>query len=64
VEESIIGSNNPALARAPFDTGIGMGNFAKYILVIPSLNTTVVTMGHTYGKSSSCPGAYDDAFSL
>ena len=43
---------------------MAMGAYAKYLFVVPSLNVTVVSMGLTFGKSSGCPGGYDDSYTL
>jgi hypothetical protein len=32
--------------------------------LLPSTKTLVVSMGFTFGKSSGCPGGYDDSFTL
>lgn len=60
---------------APEDVGVGMGWLAKYVYFIPSWNTTVVTMGQSWGASLKCDiGAvgtgrgltrgYDDGFAM
>ena len=64
VDGHIIGSQGPGLARAPADTLIVMGQDAKYLIVVPSLNISVVTLGQTSGTSLQCEGAYDDAATL
>ena len=40
------------------------GQGAKYLIVVPSLNVAVVTLGSTSGTSLGCQGAYDDAATL
>lgn len=65
VEANMIGENVPGkLAAAPNDTVVAMGNYAKYLIVIPSLDVAIVTIGHTAGYSAECDRAYDDAQTL
>ena len=62
IGENIVGSGG--LEGAPADTVVAMGNLAKYMLAIPSLNVTVVSIGHSSGVSLACDGGYDDAQTL
>lgn len=38
----------------------GMGQWAKYMFVLPSKNLTVVSIGQSKGGSLDCTGAYND----
>jgi len=44
--------------------GFGMGQFAKYIFLVPELNLTVSTFGQSTGHSLGCDGGYDDGYTL
>ena len=68
---SIIGDNIEAPTRpAPEDTQVGVGFLGKYLFVIPSTRTVILTVGQTWGSSTLCdiaraPGTnYDDAYTL
>lgn len=50
---SLIGDGIVA-GLAPDDVGVGMGWLAKYVYFIPSWNTTVVTLGQSWGASLAC----------
>lgn len=62
IGENVFGPDN--LAPAPDDFAVAMGNFAKYLVVIPSLNLTFVTLGQSSGASKECVSCYDDAQTL
>jgi hypothetical protein len=66
VEKSTIGDSFPDSDwhPAPSDLVFGMGQFAKYMYVLPSSNLTVVSIGQSYGQSQDCDGAYNDGFTL
>lgn len=70
VSRQIVGDSFPEDSRAPPgvhnppDMLMAMGAYAKYLYVVPSLDTIVVSMGLTFGKSQGCPGGYDDSYSL
>jgi hypothetical protein len=59
-------------AAFPGMVGIGMGQYAKYLFLVPEKNLTVVTLGNSWGTSAGCsglPGAtlpdgYDDGFTM
>ena len=39
-----------------------MGQWAKYVYVLPSANLTVVSMGQSKGTSLDCEGSYNDGY--
>ena len=41
-----------------------MGQWAKYVYVLPSANLTVVSMGQSKGTSLDCEGSYNDGYTL
>jgi CubicO group peptidase (beta-lactamase class C family) len=50
-------------AHMPYDLGEAMGQYAQYTFMVPSLNVTVVSMGHSNMLSADCwEGGYDDAW--
>ena len=71
ISRTIVGDSFPAVDRPPPgvrqnppDMLMAMGAYAKYLYIVPSLNVSVVSMGLTFGKSTACPGGYDDSFTL
>ena len=72
VSRTIVGDSFPAVDRPPPGVSVqnppdmlmAMGAYAKYLYIVPSLNVSVVSMGLTFGKSTACPGGYDDSFTL
>jgi CubicO group peptidase (beta-lactamase class C family) len=71
VSSQIIGDSFPEVDRptpggplSPPDLAMAMGAYAKYMFLLPSTSTLVVSMGFTFGKSMGCPGGYDDGFTL
>lgn len=66
VGNQIIGEDLPPnfLTRSPESLGIGFGQYAKYMLMLPESNMQIISMGMSYGKSLNCPDAYNDMTSL
>ena len=70
VSSQIIGDSFPVEDRAapgalsPPDLVMSMGAYAKYMYMVPSTQTLVVSMGLSFGKSLGCIGGYDDSFTL
>ena len=48
----------------PEELAFGMGLNGKYLLLWPSRNLTIVTLGNSFGTSLGCEAAYDDGFTL
>jgi CubicO group peptidase (beta-lactamase class C family) len=56
----------------PGMVAIGMGQYAKYMYIVPEKNLTVVTLGNSWGTSAGCsgipsatlPDGYDDGFTM
>lgn len=53
--EQLIGAGIAGAERAPRDLAIGMGQSAKFYLVVPSQGLTVVSLGLSWSSSSQCP---------
>jgi CubicO group peptidase (beta-lactamase class C family) len=66
VHKSIVGDSFPDADwhQAPSDLAFGMGQWAKYVYVLPSANLTVVSMGQSKGTSLDCKGSYNDGYTL
>lgn len=54
----------PYLPRDAEICSRAQGNYAKYLIVIPSLDVAMVTLGHSCGQTLQCASNYDDALSL
>ena len=65
VTGQMVGDSFPDVDRQPSPEGLGvaMGQYAKYLYVLPEENLTVVTMGQSMGRSLDCE-AYSDVFTL
>ena len=66
VGKSIVGDSFPDsdYHYAPEGLSFGMGQWAKYMYVLPSANLTVVSMGQSKGGSLDCQTAYNDGYTL
>jgi CubicO group peptidase (beta-lactamase class C family) len=65
VVNQMIGDSFPTVdqQKSPERLGVAMGQYAKYLYVLPEENLTVVTMGQSMGQSLDCE-AYSDIFTL
>eukprot|EP00039_Didymoeca_costata_P003159 m.65612 g.65612 ORF g.65612 m.65612 type:complete len:641 (-) comp11747_c0_seq2:99-2021(-) len=62
IEDSMVGDNIKGSIPAPSDLAVAMGQWARYMVMVPSLNLSIVSIGTTDGWSTKCWGGYDDAF--
>lgn len=63
IEVSTVHDNTgPGVVQAPFDMAMAQGSGGRYMLMIPSLNTTVVSFGESGPASLRCWNGYDDAW--
>ena len=60
----MIGDNLPVHLNAPNDAAVGIGASARYMMMVPSLGVTVVSIGASDGWTQQCSRGYDDAWPL
>ena len=58
------GDNIPGTFAAPTTLATAMGEAARYLMVDPAQELTIVSMGSAKGWATNCWGGYDDAYTV
>ena len=60
----MIGDNIPGTFAAPTTLATAMGEAARYLMVDPAQELTIISMGSAKGWATNCWGGYDDAYTV